>query len=98
MFFEQGRLAELTGDAGTAAARYRQAYAVYPHPEVDFGAAPRPPRARSLRLGGQIAGFGKIREARLRAAVGRHGVDRSRSRTITVTLARAVRPSSSTTA
>ena len=39
VFFEQGRLAELTGDPGTAATRYRQAYAVYPHPEVDAGAA-----------------------------------------------------------
>ena len=39
VFFEQGRLAELTGDAGAAAARYRQAWAVYPHPEVDAGAA-----------------------------------------------------------
>ena len=38
---EQGRLAELTGDADTAAARYRQAYALYPHPEVDAGAALR---------------------------------------------------------
>lgn len=41
VFFEQGRLAELTGDAGTAAARYRQAFAVYPHPEIDAGAALR---------------------------------------------------------
>ena len=41
VFFEQGRLAELTGDAETAAARYRQAVAVYPHPEVDAGAALR---------------------------------------------------------
>ena len=39
VFFEQGRLAELTGDAGAAAARYRQAWAIYPHPEVDAGAA-----------------------------------------------------------
>ena len=39
VFFEQTRLAELTGDADTAAARYRQAYAVYPHPDVDAGAA-----------------------------------------------------------
>ena len=29
---EQGRLAELTGDAATAAARYREAYAIFPHP------------------------------------------------------------------
>ena len=41
VFFEQGRLAELTGDADTAAARYRQAWAVYPHPEVDAGPALR---------------------------------------------------------
>ena len=39
MFFEQGRLAELTGDAATAAARYRRAFAIYPHPDVDAGAA-----------------------------------------------------------
>ena len=37
--FEQGRLAELTGEAVTAAARYRQAYAIYPHPRIDAGAA-----------------------------------------------------------
>ena len=41
VFFEQGRLAELTGDPDTAAARYRQAFAVYPHPEVDAGTALR---------------------------------------------------------
>ena len=41
VFFEQGRLAELTGDADTAAARYRQAYGVHPHPEGDAGAALR---------------------------------------------------------
>ena len=41
VFFEQGRLAELRGDAETAAARYRQAWAVYPHPEVDAGPALR---------------------------------------------------------
>ena len=41
VFFEQGRLAELTGDANTAAARYRRAYGVYPHPEIDAGAALR---------------------------------------------------------
>ncbi len=41
VFFEQGRLAELTGDADTAAVRYRQAWAVYPHPEVDAGPALR---------------------------------------------------------
>ncbi len=39
VFFEQGRLAELTGDADTAVARYRQAHAIYPHPEIDAGAA-----------------------------------------------------------
>ena len=31
--FLQGRLAELTDDATTAAARYRQSYALYPHPQ-----------------------------------------------------------------
>ena len=31
--FEQGRLSELTGHAATAAARYRRAYALYPHPQ-----------------------------------------------------------------
>ncbi len=41
VFFEQGRLAELTGDAVTAATRYRQAYAIYPHPDVDAGPALR---------------------------------------------------------
>ena len=41
VFFEQGRLAELTGDAGTAAPRYRQAYGVYPHPRGRRGAALR---------------------------------------------------------
>ena len=41
VFFEQGRLAELTGDADTAAARYRRAYAVYPHPDRDAGPALR---------------------------------------------------------
>ena len=39
VFFEQGRLAELTGDAATAAACYRRAFAIYPHPDVDAGAA-----------------------------------------------------------
>ena len=39
--FEQGRLAERRGDAAAAAARYRQAYAIYPHPDVDAGAALR---------------------------------------------------------
>ena len=39
--FEQGRLAELAGDAVTAATRYRQAYAVFPHPDVDAGLALR---------------------------------------------------------
>ena len=41
VFFEQGRLAELTGDAETAADRYRRAWAVYPHPDVDAGPALR---------------------------------------------------------
>ncbi|MDE0194745.1 MAG: DUF2723 domain-containing protein [bacterium] len=41
VFFEQGRLAELTGAAGVAAARYRQAYAVFSHPDIDAGAALR---------------------------------------------------------
>ena len=41
VFFEQGRLAELTGDAATAEARYRQAHAVFPHPDVDAGVALR---------------------------------------------------------
>ena len=41
VFFEQGRLAELTGDAGTAAVRYREAYAIFPHPDIDAGAALR---------------------------------------------------------
>ncbi len=41
LFFEQGRLAELTGDAVTAAARYRQAYALFPHPDRDAGPALR---------------------------------------------------------
>ena len=39
--FEQGRLAELTGDAATAAARYRQAYAIFPHPDREAGPALR---------------------------------------------------------
>ena len=39
--FEQGRLAELTGDAVTAATRYRQAYAIFPHPDIDAGPALR---------------------------------------------------------
>ena len=39
VFFEQGRLAELTGDV--AAARYRRAYALFPHPDVDAGPALR---------------------------------------------------------
>ena len=38
---EQGRLAELTGDAATAAARYREVYAIFPHPDVDAGPALR---------------------------------------------------------
>ena len=41
LFFEQGRLSELTGDAATAAARYRRAYALYPHPESEAGDALR---------------------------------------------------------
>ena len=39
--FEHGRLAELTGDAVTAATRYRQAYAIFPHPDRDAGPALR---------------------------------------------------------
>ena len=39
--FEQGRLAELTGDAATAAARYRQSHALNPHPANPAGAALR---------------------------------------------------------
>ena len=41
VFFEQGRLAELTGDAGIASAHYREAYAIFPHPDIDGGAALR---------------------------------------------------------
>ena len=41
VFFEQGRLTELTGDAGIAAAHYREAYAIFPHPDIDAGAAMR---------------------------------------------------------
>ena len=41
VFFEQGRLAELLGDAATAAIRYREAYAIFPHPDIDAGAALR---------------------------------------------------------
>ena len=41
VFLRQGRLAELTGDADTAVARYRRAYAIYPHPDVDAGAVLR---------------------------------------------------------
>ena len=41
VFFERGRLAELTGDAAAAAIRYREAYAIFPHPERDAGAALR---------------------------------------------------------
>ena len=40
-FFERGRLAELTGDAGAAAARYREAHAIFPHLHIDGGAALR---------------------------------------------------------
>ena len=41
VFFEQGRLAELTGDAVAAATHYRQAYAIFPHPGSDAGPALR---------------------------------------------------------
>ena len=41
VFFERGRLAELTGDAAAAAIRYREAYAIFPHPDRDAGAALR---------------------------------------------------------
>ena len=41
LHFEQGRLAELTGDTATAATRYRQAYAIFPHPDRDAGPALR---------------------------------------------------------
>ena len=41
LHFELGRLAELTGDAAGAVARYRQSYAVYPHPESQAAAALR---------------------------------------------------------
>ena len=39
--FEQGRLAELTGDADGAVARYREAYAIFPNPGADAGFALR---------------------------------------------------------
>lgn len=39
--YEQGRLAELTGDAASAAIRYREAYAIHPHPESSAGVALR---------------------------------------------------------
>ena len=39
--FEQGRLAELTGDASSAATRYRQSYALNPHPNNGAGTALR---------------------------------------------------------
>ncbi len=39
--YEQGRLAELTGDAAAAAVRYREAYAIHPHPESSAGDALR---------------------------------------------------------
>ena len=45
--YEQGRLAELTGDAATAVARYRESYALYSHPRNDAAAAVR-------RLGGTL--------------------------------------------
>ena len=41
VFYEQGRLAELTGDPDRAAARYRRAFAIYPHPDRDAGRALR---------------------------------------------------------
>ena len=41
VLFEQGRLAELVGDAATAAEHYRQAYAIFPHPDIDAGPALR---------------------------------------------------------
>ena len=41
VFFEQGRFAELNGDAETSAARYRRAWAVCPHPEGAAGVALR---------------------------------------------------------
>ena len=49
--FLRGRLAELTGDAATAAAHYRQSHALYPHPDNEAGAAPAPARARSVTSG-----------------------------------------------
>jgi len=39
--FEQGRLSELAGDAATAAARYRRAYALHPHPRSEAADALR---------------------------------------------------------
>ena len=39
--FEQGRLAESTGDMATAEARYRQSHAIYPHPRNLAGDALR---------------------------------------------------------
>ena len=41
LHFELGRLAELTGNAATAAAHYRQAHAIYPHPQSQSSAALR---------------------------------------------------------
>ena len=46
--FEQGRLAELTGDTATAAARYRRSHAIRPHPQKRRRRRPPPPRARPL--------------------------------------------------
>ena len=39
--FLQGRLAELTGDAASAAAAYRRSYALHPHPESETAEALR---------------------------------------------------------
>ena len=39
--FQQGRLAELTGDAATAAARYRRSHAIFPHSGNQAAAALR---------------------------------------------------------
>ena len=41
LHFELGRLAELTGDAATAADQYRQAHAILPHPQSQSSAALR---------------------------------------------------------
>ena len=39
--FLQGRLAELTGDAASAAAGYRRSYRLHPHPRSEAAAALR---------------------------------------------------------